>query len=51
MRQRKKLLKTFIENWKTKEGEKDIYKTAKLRDRNTRDLIEIKCIKDKNGPP
>ncbi|KAJ1698835.1 hypothetical protein LUZ63_007347 [Rhynchospora breviuscula] len=30
----------------TKEGEKDIYKIAKLRDRKTRDLNQVKCIKD-----
>ncbi|KAJ4809245.1 hypothetical protein LUZ62_021811 [Rhynchospora pubera] len=30
----------------TKEGEKDVYKIAKLRDRKTRDLNQVKCIKD-----
>jgi hypothetical protein len=30
----------------TKEGEKDIYKMAKSRERKTRDIIQIKCIKD-----
>jgi hypothetical protein len=30
----------------TKEGEKDIYRMAKSRKRKTRDIIQIKCIKD-----
>ena len=30
----------------TKEGEKDIYKMAKIRERKTRDVNQIKCIKD-----
>jgi hypothetical protein len=31
----------------TKEGEKDIYRMAKNRERKTRDIIQVKCIKDK----
>jgi hypothetical protein len=30
----------------TKEGEKDIYRMAKSRERKTRDIILVKCIKD-----
>jgi hypothetical protein len=30
----------------TKEGEKGIYRTAKSRERKTRDIIQVKCIKD-----
>jgi hypothetical protein len=30
----------------TKEGEKDIYRMAKSRKRKTRDIIQVKCIKD-----
>jgi hypothetical protein len=30
----------------TKEGEKDIYRMAKSRERKTRDTIQVKCIKD-----
>jgi SNF2 family DNA or RNA helicase len=30
----------------TKEGEKDIYRMARARDRKTRDLNQVKCIKD-----
>jgi hypothetical protein len=30
----------------TKEGENDVYKMAKLRERKTRDFHQIKCIKD-----
>jgi hypothetical protein len=29
-----------------KEGEKDIYRMAKSRERKTRDIIQVKCIKD-----
>jgi hypothetical protein len=29
-----------------KEGEKDIYKMAKSRERKTKDIIQVKCIKD-----
>jgi hypothetical protein len=30
----------------TKEGEKDIYRKTKSRERKTRDIIQVKCIKD-----
>jgi hypothetical protein len=30
----------------TKEGEKDVYKIARIRKRKTRDLNQVKCIKD-----
>jgi hypothetical protein len=30
----------------TKEGEKDSYRMAKSRERKTRDIIQVKCIKD-----
>jgi hypothetical protein len=30
----------------TKEGEKDIYRMVKSRERKTRDIIQVKCIKD-----
>jgi hypothetical protein len=30
----------------TKEGEKNIYRMARARDRKTRDLSQVKCIKD-----
>ena len=30
----------------TKEGERDVYKIAKVRERKTRDFIQIRCIKD-----
>jgi hypothetical protein len=29
-----------------KEGEKDIYRMAKSRERKTRDIIQVKCIND-----
>lgn len=33
----------------TKEGEKDVYKIAKLREKKTRDFNQVRCIKDENG--
>ncbi|PWZ13588.1 hypothetical protein Zm00014a_027977 [Zea mays] len=30
----------------TKEGEKDVYKIARIRERKTGDLNQVKCIKD-----
>ena len=30
----------------TKEGEKDIYRMARIRERKTKDINQIKCIKD-----
>jgi hypothetical protein len=30
----------------TKEGEKDIYRMVKSRERKTRNIIQVKCIKD-----
>ena len=30
----------------TREGEKDIYRMARIRERKTRDINQIKCIKD-----
>jgi hypothetical protein len=30
----------------TKEGEKDIYRMTKSRERKTRDIIQVKCFKD-----
>ena len=32
----------------TKEGEKDIFKLARVRQRKTKDLGNIRCIKDNN---
>lgn len=32
-----------------KEGERDIYKMAKIRERKTRDIGQVKCIKDGVG--
>jgi hypothetical protein len=29
-----------------KEGEKDIYRMAKSQERKTRDITQVKCIKD-----
>ncbi|PWZ46283.1 hypothetical protein Zm00014a_015020 [Zea mays] len=35
----------------TKEGEKDVYKMARIRERKTRDLNQVKCIKDEMDQP
>jgi hypothetical protein len=33
----------------TKKGKKDVYKMARIRERKTRDLNQVKCIKDEIG--
>jgi hypothetical protein len=33
----------------TKEGEKDIYRMVKRRETKTRNIIQVKCIKDETG--
>ena len=33
----------------TKEGEKEMYKLAKARERRTRDVVQVKCIKGEEG--
>ena len=33
----------------TKEGEKEVFKLARARERSTRDLGVVRCIKDENG--
>ena len=33
----------------TKDGERNIYKLPRSRERKTRDLDQVKCIKDKEG--
>jgi hypothetical protein len=40
---------TYMELYRklnTKEGENDVYKMTKLRERKARDLNQVKCIKD-----
>jgi len=39
----------FYQSLGTKEGEKSIYKLAKGQERKTRDLDQVKCIKDAEG--
>ena len=44
-------LAAFDEMYKrldTKEGELDIYKLARAREKKTRDLNQVRCIKDKD---
>jgi hypothetical protein len=38
--------KDLCQRLSTKEGEKDIYRMARVRERKTRDFNQIKCIKD-----
>ena len=33
-------------SWSTKEGEKDIYRMARVRERKTMNFNRVKCIKD-----
>ena len=40
-------MRTFtVVGVRRKEGEKDIYRMARARDRKTRDFNQVKCIKD-----
>ena len=43
-----KIFEEFYKRLDTKEGEKDIYKIARNREKKTRDLTQVKCIKDEN---
>ena len=43
---RDKVNKELYDRLDTKEGEKDIYRLARLRDKRTQDIRSIKCIKD-----
>ena len=46
MRQRGRAYEDLYRCLSTKEGEKDIYRMARARDRKTRDFNQVKCIKD-----
>ena len=39
----------FYKKLDSKEGEKDIFKLAKARERKTKDLTHVRCIKDEEG--
>ncbi|CAH9115852.1 unnamed protein product [Cuscuta epithymum] len=41
-----KVNKELYEKLDSKEGEQDIYKLARLRDRRTQDIGKVKCVKD-----
>ena len=43
---RDKVYKEVYDKLDTKEGEKDIYRLAKMRDMKSRDLGMVRCIKD-----
>ena len=40
--------KEVYEKLDTKEVEKDIYKIARIRERKTKDLCTVRCVKDEN---
>ena len=48
MRQRARAYEDLYRRLGTKEGEKDIYRIARARDRKTRDFNQVKCTKDEN---
>ncbi|KAL6543328.1 hypothetical protein OROHE_010848 [Orobanche hederae] len=43
---RSKVNKELYARLDTKEGEKDIYKLARMREKKTRDIVKVKCVKD-----
>ncbi|KAL6532562.1 hypothetical protein OROHE_013984 [Orobanche hederae] len=43
---RSKVNKELYARLDTKEGEKDIYKLARMREKKTRDIGKVKCVKD-----
>jgi len=45
---RAKVHKEVYEKLDTKEVEKDIYRIARIRERKTRDLYTVRCVKDEN---
>ena len=45
---RAKVYKEVYEKLDTKEVEKDIYKIARIRERKTRDLCIVRCVKDED---
>ena len=45
---RAKVYKEVYEKLDTKEIEKDIYRIARIRERKTRDLCTVRCVKDEN---
>ena len=45
---RAKVYQDIYERLDSKEGEKDIYRIARIREKKTRDLGTIRCIKDHN---
>jgi len=45
---RAKVYKEVYEKLDAKEVEKDIYRIARIRERKTRDLCTMRCVKDEN---
>ena len=45
---RAKVYREVYEKLDTKEVEKDIYRIARIRDRKTRDLCTVRCVKDED---
>ena len=45
---RAKVYKEVYEKLDTKEVDKDIYRIARIRERKTRDLCTVRCVKDED---
>ena len=45
---RAKVYKEACEKLDTKEVEKDIYRIARIRERKTKDLCNVRCVKDED---
>lgn len=39
----------MYESLESPTGQKDLYRLAKMREKNDRDVMHVKCIKDDNG--
>ena len=48
VKQAQKHMRIYINDLIQKDGERDIYKLTKAREIKTRDLNQVKCIKDEN---
>jgi len=44
-----KAFERLYQKLETKEGEKDIFKLARVREKKTRDLGSVRCVKSEDG--